>query len=98
MVRDTGLEPVTPSVSGRCSTTELTARESGEAQETDHPPGVKPETWRGRANAALYAAILLASRRPRIRTVCLSCSSLSGFFKTVTGPFAKMRLSMALSG
>ena len=26
MVRDTGFEPVTPSVSGRCSTTELTAR------------------------------------------------------------------------
>ncbi len=25
MVRDTGFEPVTPSVSGRCSTTELTA-------------------------------------------------------------------------
>ena len=28
MVRDTGFEPVTPSVSGRCSTTELTALES----------------------------------------------------------------------
>ncbi len=27
MVRDTGFEPVTPSVSGRCSTTELTALE-----------------------------------------------------------------------
>ncbi len=27
MVRDTGFEPVTPSVSGRCSTTELTAHE-----------------------------------------------------------------------
>jgi len=26
MVRDTGFEPVTPSVSGRCSTAELTAR------------------------------------------------------------------------
>ena len=26
VVRDTGFEPVTPSVSGRCSTTELTAR------------------------------------------------------------------------
>gem|GEM_PF-4227420 len=26
MVRDTGFEPVTPSVSGRCSTTELTAQ------------------------------------------------------------------------
>ena len=28
MVRDTGFEPVTPSVSGRCSTTELTALEA----------------------------------------------------------------------
>ena len=29
MVRDTGFEPVTPSVSGRCSTTELTAQVDG---------------------------------------------------------------------
>jgi hypothetical protein len=28
MVRDTGFEPVTPSVSGKCSTTELTAHSS----------------------------------------------------------------------
>ena len=33
MVRDTGFEPVTPSVSGRCSTTELTAQFRG------FPPG-----------------------------------------------------------
>ena len=33
MVRDTGFEPVTPSVSGRCSTTELTARFSKRGRE-----------------------------------------------------------------
>ena len=32
MVRDTGFEPVTPSVSGRCSTTELTAPRSMPAE------------------------------------------------------------------
>ena len=35
MVRDTGFEPVTPSVSGRCSTTELTALKSSFRLETD---------------------------------------------------------------
>ena len=36
MVRDTGIEPVTPSVSGRCSTAELTA----------HFEVLSPEEWR----------------------------------------------------
>ena len=33
-----------------------------------------------------------------MRTVCLSWSTLSGFFRTVIGPFARIRLSISLSG
>jgi hypothetical protein len=45
-----------------------------------------------------YAANFTASLCPRILTVCCSCSVLSGFFKTVIGPFARMRSSISLSG
>src|SRR5437016_10150655 len=45
-----------------------------------------------------YAASLTASLCPRILTVCCTCSVLSGFFKTVIGPFARMRSSISLSG
>ena len=48
--------------------------------------------------SARYAASLTASLCPRIRTVCCSCSALSGFFRTVTGPLERMRSSISLSG
>ena len=51
-----------------------------------------------KAQKRTYAASLIASLWPRMRTVSLSCSTLSGFFKTVIGPLAKMRSSIALSG
>ena len=49
MVRDTGFEPVTPSVSGRCSTTELTAR-------CHHRPGREKLGRRDRRMQPLFSA------------------------------------------
>ena len=40
MVRDTGFEPVTPSVSGRCSTTELTAQSEADYATQGRPAQV----------------------------------------------------------
>jgi len=45
-----------------------------------------------------YAASLAASLWPRMRTVCCNCSTRSGFFSTVIGPFERMRSSISLSG
>ena len=66
------------------------------------PPNLKGAPAAGIAfsytSARNYAASLTASLCPRILTVCCSCSVLSGFFKTVIGPFARMRSSISLSG
>lgn len=64
MVRDRGLEPLTPSVSGRCSTTELTAQQrTGKTLPSD--------TVSGKRESNPTAPLIAPQSRPprsRVRT------------------------------